>query len=41
MPSGGLLTVTADGIARITVFGDPDLVARFGLPLICPVGQSI
>ena len=29
----GILTVTATGIARVTVFGDgPDLVARFGLP---------
>jgi RNA polymerase sigma-70 factor, ECF subfamily len=29
----GLLTVTADGISRITVFGGgPGLVAKFGLP---------
>jgi RNA polymerase sigma-70 factor, ECF subfamily len=27
-----VLTVTATGIARITVFGDPGLVARFGFP---------
>jgi RNA polymerase sigma-70 factor (ECF subfamily) len=28
-----VLLVTANGIARITVFGDPRLAARFGLPL--------
>jgi RNA polymerase sigma-70 factor, ECF subfamily len=27
-----VLTVTATGIARIVVFGDPDLVGRFGFP---------
>ena len=27
-----VLTVTATGIARIVVFGDPGLVARFGFP---------
>jgi RNA polymerase sigma-70 factor (ECF subfamily) len=26
----GVLTVTPTGIARITVFGGPDLAARFG-----------
>jgi hypothetical protein len=27
-----VLTVTATGIARIVVFGDPGLVTRFGSP---------
>jgi RNA polymerase sigma-70 factor (ECF subfamily) len=27
-----VLTVTATGIARIVVFGDPDLATAFGLP---------
>jgi len=27
-----VLTVTSTGIARIVVFGDPDLVTAFGLP---------
>ncbi len=27
-----VLTVTATGIARIVVFGDPGLVTRFGFP---------
>jgi RNA polymerase sigma-70 factor (ECF subfamily) len=27
-----VLTVTGTGIARIVVFGDPGLVARFGFP---------
>ena len=27
-----VLTITATGIARIVVFGDPDLAAAFGLP---------
>jgi RNA polymerase sigma-70 factor (ECF subfamily) len=26
------------GIARIVVWGDPDLVARFGFPPVAPVG---
>jgi RNA polymerase sigma-70 factor, ECF subfamily len=29
-----VLDVTAAGIARIAVFGDPGLVTLFGLPLI-------
>jgi RNA polymerase sigma-70 factor, ECF subfamily len=38
----GVLTATADGISRITVFGGgPDLVARFGLPPVHPgAGRS-
>jgi RNA polymerase sigma-70 factor, ECF subfamily len=37
----GVLTVAADGITRITVFGGgPDLVARFGLPRIHLGGGS-
>jgi RNA polymerase sigma-70 factor (ECF subfamily) len=32
-----VLDVTAIGIARIIVFGDPRLVTLFGLPLIAPV----
>lgn len=31
-----VLTTTASGIARITLFGDPALVARFGLPPVAP-----
>jgi RNA polymerase sigma-70 factor, ECF subfamily len=31
-----VLTVTAAGIARITLFGDPALVSRFGLPGVAP-----
>jgi RNA polymerase sigma-70 factor (ECF subfamily) len=31
-----ILTVTPAGIARITVFGDPSLVARSGLPATYP-----
>lgn len=32
----GALTVTAAGIARITVFGGPELLPRFGLPASFP-----
>jgi RNA polymerase sigma-70 factor, ECF subfamily len=31
-----VLTVSSTGIARISVFGDPGLVARFGLPAVEP-----
>jgi RNA polymerase sigma-70 factor (ECF subfamily) len=31
-----VLTMSGAGIARIVVFGDPDLFARFGLPQILP-----
>jgi RNA polymerase sigma-70 factor, ECF subfamily len=31
-----VLTVSTTGIARISVFGDPGLVARFGLPPVAP-----
>jgi len=37
----GLLSATAGGIARITVFSGPDLVARFGLPPIHPQNRSL
>jgi RNA polymerase sigma-70 factor (ECF subfamily) len=36
-----LLDVTANGIARIVVFGEPGLVTMFGLPLIADVGAAI
>jgi RNA polymerase sigma-70 factor (ECF subfamily) len=37
----GVLTVAADGITRITVFGGgPDLVARFGLPASAMTGDG-
>jgi RNA polymerase sigma-70 factor, ECF subfamily len=32
----GVLTVTDTGIARILVFGGPDLIATFGLPTVYP-----
>ena len=32
----GVLTVTPTGISRILVFGDPELVAKFGLPRVLP-----
>lgn len=32
----GVLTVTDTGIARIFVFGGPDLIATFGLPAVLP-----
>jgi hypothetical protein len=32
----GVLTVTDTGIARIFVFGGPDLIATFGLPTVLP-----
>ncbi len=35
-----LLTVAPGGIARITSFGDPDLVPLFGLPPVMPAGPS-
>jgi RNA polymerase sigma-70 factor (ECF subfamily) len=35
-----VLTLTATGIARIVVFGDPGLVARFGLPSVLPTNSS-
>jgi RNA polymerase sigma-70 factor (ECF subfamily) len=35
-----VLTLTATGIAQIVVFGDPGLVARFGLPLVPPSNRS-
>jgi RNA polymerase sigma-70 factor, ECF subfamily len=31
-----VLTTTPSGIARVTLFGDPALVARFGLPPVAP-----
>jgi hypothetical protein len=31
-----VLTAAAGGITRIVVFGDGDLFARFGLPLVHP-----
>lgn len=31
-----LLTVVDEGISRVTSFGDPDLVAAFGFPLLPP-----
>jgi RNA polymerase sigma-70 factor (ECF subfamily) len=36
----GVLTVTRTGIARITVFAGPDLVARCGLPLALLEGRG-
>jgi RNA polymerase sigma-70 factor (ECF subfamily) len=36
-----LLDVTATGIARIVVFGDPGLVTLFGLPLVSDPGPAI
>jgi RNA polymerase sigma-70 factor (ECF subfamily) len=32
----GVLTITSTGIARIVAFGQPELVARFGLPATPP-----
>jgi len=34
-----VLTVTGTGIAGLTVFGDPGLLARFGLPPVLPRGD--
>lgn len=34
-----VLTTTRTGIARITVFGEPGLVSRFGLPPVAPNGS--
>jgi RNA polymerase sigma-70 factor (ECF subfamily) len=31
-----VLTATADGISRITSFGDPDLITAFGFPVVPP-----
>ena len=31
-----VLTVTAEGISRITAFGDPQLVTAFGFPAVPP-----
>jgi RNA polymerase sigma-70 factor (ECF subfamily) len=31
-----VLTVTAEGISRITAFGDPELVTAFGFPAVPP-----
>jgi RNA polymerase sigma-70 factor (ECF subfamily) len=36
-----VLDLTATGIARIVVFGDPGLVTLFGLPLIAPADTAI
>jgi RNA polymerase sigma-70 factor (ECF subfamily) len=33
-----VLTATSTGIARIVVFGDPDLVTAFGLPETLGIG---
>ena len=33
-----VLTADADGISRITSFGDADLVTAFGFPTVAPVG---
>ncbi len=35
-----VLSLTATGIARIVVFGDPGLVARFGLPPVLPAKRG-
>jgi RNA polymerase sigma-70 factor, ECF subfamily len=35
-----VLTVTATGISRIVVFGDPGLFARFGLPPAHPAARA-
>jgi RNA polymerase sigma-70 factor (ECF subfamily) len=36
-----VLDLTATGIARIVVFGDPGLVTLFGLPLIAPADTAV
>ena len=36
-----VLDVTATGIARIVVFGDPGLVTLFGLPLVSEADAAI
>jgi RNA polymerase sigma-70 factor (ECF subfamily) len=37
LPYGiAVLTATAEGISRITAFGDPDLVTAFGFPPVPP-----
>jgi RNA polymerase sigma-70 factor (ECF subfamily) len=35
-----VLTATAEGIARITAFGDPDLITRFGFPALLPARDA-
>jgi hypothetical protein len=35
-----VLTVTADGISRITSFGDPELVTAFGFPVVPPPDEA-
>jgi RNA polymerase sigma-70 factor, ECF subfamily len=36
-----VLTTTTTGIARIVVFGDPDLVAKFGFPPVHPAAAAV
>jgi RNA polymerase sigma-70 factor (ECF subfamily) len=35
-----VLTVTAEGISRITAFGDPELVTAFGFPAVPPTDDA-
>ncbi len=35
-----VLTVTAEGISRITSFGDPELVTGFGFPAVPPADDA-
>lgn len=35
-----VLTVTAEGISRITAFGDPELVTAFCLPAVPPTDDA-
>lgn len=41
LPYGiAVLTASADGISRITAFGDPDLVTAFGFPAVPPAQRT-
>ena len=35
-----VLTATAEGISRITAFGDPELVTAFGFPAVPPADDA-
>jgi RNA polymerase sigma-70 factor, ECF subfamily len=35
-----VLTATAEGISRVTAFGDPGLVTAFGFPAVPPVDDA-
>ena len=40
LPYGIVFTATAEGISRITAFGDPGLVTAFGFPAVPPVDDA-